>query len=535
MSEKQEIKMIAIGKLKPDPNQPRWDWTNEETKRHIDDLASSYKVHGMIQPIEVDDDDIIILGECRWRAAKKAKLKRVPVRRVFGISQDERFERQLIDDAQRKTLSDFERTWAYAAAVASINDPDKTYKIPQIKRMWERNPRKLLTLIALDNESGRIDRSGPAELSRRTGISLAVISNHLVYFDENLPRDAREAIAQGLLSPTEMTRIKAIKTPIARETITTAIAEERKEARVDGKSRIHVSVEDRVGAIRDIEDDAKEGFIPEPSEKLIEAVAKAEISPEATRYVAEVEPDLQPKVIEEIKSYEPSRAADAAREIVSRLPRKSRVDVQESLERFSSDVDIIDNDSSIHEYGEKAAFQPRLDVPLFEQYQHQRLWNIRRLVGYDISERPSSFRFDIITTGFSQKSLDGLLEALEEADVKLVLDIRKNPVSQYRPEFNKSNFSERLSGIDIEYEHIPALGIPRNLRNEALAGRITVDELWRIYDREILTTEMIEYLNRKTIEKGTVALFCTEVSPELCHRHRIVLALEKVGRLCFDI
>jgi len=80
-------------------------------------------------------------------------------------------ERQLIDDAQHKNLSDIERVWAYATAIININTGGN-YTIPEVKRM-ERDA--LLNLIMQGTKDGTKIGKGAKELSRRIGVSQPTI------------------------------------------------------------------------------------------------------------------------------------------------------------------------------------------------------------------------------------------------------------------------------------------------------------------------------------------------------------------------
>ena len=73
----EEIIEINLDELRPNPYQPRKIFD----EKALDDLASSIKEHGVIQPIIVtkkDDYYQIVAGERRWRAAKKAGLSEIP-------------------------------------------------------------------------------------------------------------------------------------------------------------------------------------------------------------------------------------------------------------------------------------------------------------------------------------------------------------------------------------------------------------------------------------------------------------------------
>ena len=105
--EKVEIKKIEeyvdINKVEPNKDQPRKSF-NEDS---LIELSESIKQHGIVQPLVVakkDDYFEIIAGERRWRAAKKAGLKEVPVV-VKDYSPQEIMEIALIENIQREDLN----------------------------------------------------------------------------------------------------------------------------------------------------------------------------------------------------------------------------------------------------------------------------------------------------------------------------------------------------------------------------------------------------------------------------------------------
>ena len=69
---------VEINQVEPGPGQPRKNFDKEK----IDALAESIKEHGIIQPLIVTREEnryYIIAGERRWRAAKAAGFKTIPV------------------------------------------------------------------------------------------------------------------------------------------------------------------------------------------------------------------------------------------------------------------------------------------------------------------------------------------------------------------------------------------------------------------------------------------------------------------------
>lgn len=102
---------VKIGLVEPDRNQPRKDFEPESLK----ELADSIREHGIIQPIIVQKKGThyqIVTGERRWRAAKLAGLKEVPVL-VREYSDENAAEIALIENIQRKDLNPIEEAEAY--------------------------------------------------------------------------------------------------------------------------------------------------------------------------------------------------------------------------------------------------------------------------------------------------------------------------------------------------------------------------------------------------------------------------------------
>lgn len=104
---------ININNLKPNKEQPRKHF--DETR--LMELSESIKEHGIIQPILVTkektgSDYIIVAGERRWRAAKKAGLKEVPVVQM-ELSDKQLMEVSLIENIQRQDLNPVEEARAF--------------------------------------------------------------------------------------------------------------------------------------------------------------------------------------------------------------------------------------------------------------------------------------------------------------------------------------------------------------------------------------------------------------------------------------
>ena len=107
-----EVDKIDINKIEPNGNQPRKNF-NEDS---LLELAESIKQHGLIEPIIVQKGKEgffkIIAGERRWRAAKIAGLKEIPVV-IKDYTAQEIMEIALIENIQREDLNPIEEAEAY--------------------------------------------------------------------------------------------------------------------------------------------------------------------------------------------------------------------------------------------------------------------------------------------------------------------------------------------------------------------------------------------------------------------------------------
>lgn len=102
---------LPVSSIEPNRNQPRKNFDKAE----LEELADSIKRYGVIQPLIVqkkNDYYEIIAGERRWRAAKLAKIKEVPVV-IKEYEPQEASEIALIENLQRSDLNPIEEAKAY--------------------------------------------------------------------------------------------------------------------------------------------------------------------------------------------------------------------------------------------------------------------------------------------------------------------------------------------------------------------------------------------------------------------------------------
>lgn len=108
---KNSVIEVDINKIEPGVGQPRKNFDKEK----IEALAESIKEHGIIQPLIVtkeNDTYYIIAGERRWRAARVAGIKKIPVIERTATTK-EVMELALIENIQREDLNPVEEAEAY--------------------------------------------------------------------------------------------------------------------------------------------------------------------------------------------------------------------------------------------------------------------------------------------------------------------------------------------------------------------------------------------------------------------------------------
>jgi len=120
-AQKNSVLQIPVHKIIPNPRQPR----NVINEQELEELSTSIKQHGIIQPLIVSPSDtadkyILIAGERRWRAAQLANLETVPAI-VRVTNEKQKLELALIENIQREDLNALERAKAYEILVQEFS------------------------------------------------------------------------------------------------------------------------------------------------------------------------------------------------------------------------------------------------------------------------------------------------------------------------------------------------------------------------------------------------------------------------------
>ena len=143
-----QFNSVSISDLSRNPYQPRQYFSEEK----LEELASSIKKNGIIQPIAVRPNKSengkyeIIAGERRWIAAQRAGLHEIPVT-ILNLNDVESLEVAIVENIQRDDLNPVEEARGYKRLSEEFNyDHDSISKLMSKSRSHVSNTLRLLTL-----------------------------------------------------------------------------------------------------------------------------------------------------------------------------------------------------------------------------------------------------------------------------------------------------------------------------------------------------------------------------------------------------
>ncbi len=149
-----------------------------------------------------------------------------------------------------------------------------------------------------------------------------------------------------------------------------------------------------------------------------------------------------------------------------------------------------------------------------------------------VSDRPESpvAPLAVYTVGYEGKSVDTFFNGLIENGIAAILDVRANPISR-KYGFARKSMSEIARKLDIEYVHLPELGISSKDRS-TLSDFDSYQVLLDWYETEMLpnrgtaVTNVVHLLQQKPS-----ALLCMERDVRCCHRGRLAKTTAKQAEL----
>ncbi len=149
--------------------------------------------------------------------------------------------------------------------------------------------------------------------------------------------------------------------------------------------------------------------------------------------------------------------------------------------------------------------------------------------------KPKSNKTVLFTIGYEGISLEEYLVRLLKNDVKVLVDVRSNPLSM-KYGFSKSQLKKYCASLSIEYVHIPEVGIKGDQRQE-LNSQSDYDNLFAFYRKNNLThtiTQQQQILNLLKQHKR-ISLTCFEANICQCHRKHLAEAIENLRGFNFEV
>ena len=225
--------LVKIGLVEPDRNQPRKDFAPDSLK----ELSDSIREHGIIQPIIVQKKGAhyqIVTGERRWRAAKLAGLKEVPVL-IREYSDENAAEIALIENIQRRDLNPIEEAEAYRRLLTEFSMTQE--KLAERISKNRVNIANSLRLLKLPEEVQTLVKEGKIS----TGHAKVLLS---VEDPSKLTMAAREVASSNMSVRDTEKLVKSLeKTPEAKKPLRNKVAYDEAEHLLSQKlgTRVRIS------------------------------------------------------------------------------------------------------------------------------------------------------------------------------------------------------------------------------------------------------------------------------------------------------
>jgi uncharacterized protein (DUF488 family) len=149
--------------------------------------------------------------------------------------------------------------------------------------------------------------------------------------------------------------------------------------------------------------------------------------------------------------------------------------------------------------------------------------------------KPKSNKTILFTIGYEGISLEEYLVRLLKNDVKILVDVRNNPLSM-KYGFSKSQLKKYCESLGIQYLHFPDVGIQSDQRQE-LNSQSDYDKLFSVYRKNNLTkttksqTEILNLLK----QHKRIAMTCFEANICQCHRKHLAEAIESLPNFSYEV
>jgi uncharacterized protein (DUF488 family) len=151
------------------------------------------------------------------------------------------------------------------------------------------------------------------------------------------------------------------------------------------------------------------------------------------------------------------------------------------------------------------------------------------------NSRPNGNKTILFTIGYEGISLEEYLNRLLKNDVRILVDVRCNPVSM-KYGFSKNQLQRYCENLGIQYVHFPEVGIQSEQRQE-LNTQADYDRLFAVYRQCNLTKTAIvqEKILSLLKENKRIALTCFEANICQCHRKHLAEAIARLPSFDYEV
>ncbi|GAB2819357.1 DUF488 domain-containing protein [Ferruginibacter profundus] len=152
-----------------------------------------------------------------------------------------------------------------------------------------------------------------------------------------------------------------------------------------------------------------------------------------------------------------------------------------------------------------------------------------------LNAKPFNNKTTLYTIGYEGISLEEYLNRLIKYDVKVLVDVRNNALSM-KFGFSKKQLKSFCASLNIEYLHIPEVGIQSDQRQE-LKTQDDYDTLFNIYKKQNLkkTTSQQQQILSLLKNKKRIALTCFEADICQCHRKYLAEAITTLPEWHYEL
>ncbi len=199
---------------------------------------------------------------------------------------------------------------------------------------------------------------------------------------------------------------------------------------------------------------------------------------------------------------------------INQLKMKDRIDLVQFYNKFKNlkGEGLI---KYVYENYPYYALNSEIAKDILDEYQFSKVTELK----------PTNNDYSLFTIGYEGKSIEDYVNQLIKENVKVLCDVRKNPLSM-KYGFSKNQLKNIVENIGIQYLHFPELGIDSDKRQD-LNTNEDYKKLFDDYVENTLPTKENDINNLSDIflKDKRIALTCFEADYKCCHRSRTADAL----------